>query len=320
MSSTAVTTKRELCSSENSTPLLDALQRDGFVRIPSFLSHLQLSTLRAAAETNTQLARNGKWPHIRTVPKQFPPWPNKPPDEGIWGVQHLLHPSMPGRNAFAELYFSDAVLDIVKELVGQKDAHDSDDALVMELFNLLVSPTGKRDFELCWHRDDVRPDLDPQEEQRQLDEKSPGGRQLHAQYNIALYEDSSLIVVPGSHRRIRTQAEREAEPFAPELPGQVTVTLHAGDGLFYDSNILHRGVYKGIDAETETGRMTLHGSVGLAGRGKQRARQVLQHGVGDWIDKVQFQLGGEVGERAEAMRNKLVEMGRGDDLGYSLQG
>jgi hypothetical protein len=47
--------------------------------------------------------------------------------------------------------------------------------------------------------------------------------------------------------------------------------------------------------------MTLHGSVGLAGHGKQRARQVLQHGVGEWIDKAHFELEGEVGERAEAM-------------------
>lgn len=301
--------------------LLDALQRDGFICVPSLLSHVQLSQLRTAAETITSLARIGEWPHgIRTVPKQFPPWPNKPPaekDGSIWGVQHLLHPSMPGRDAFAEVYFSDALLDIVKELVGQKDG---DDVLVMELFNLLVSPTGKRDFELCWHRDDVRPDLEPEEEQRQLDEKSQGGQQLHAQYNIALYEDSSLIVVPGSHRRVRTQAEREAEPYAPDLPGQVAVTLHAGDGLFYDSNILHRGVYTGIDSKTETGRMTLHGSVGLVGHGKQRARQVLQHGVGAWIDRAHFELGGKVGERAEAMRKRLVAMGRGDAVGYSLEG
>ena len=89
MSSPITTTKRELVSVANASPLLDALQRDGFVRIPSLLTHLQLSTLRTAAETATQLARKGEWPHIRTVPKQFPPWPREPPDEkdcSIWGV------------------------------------------------------------------------------------------------------------------------------------------------------------------------------------------------------------------------------------------
>ena len=92
------------------------------------------------------------------------------------------------------------------------------------------------------------------------------------------------------------------------------------DGLFYDSSILHRGVYKCIDPMTETGRTTLHGSVSLAGHGRQRARQVLQHGVGEWIDKAEFRLGGEAGDSAEGMRKRLVEIGRGDNLGYSLNG
>ena len=39
-------------------------------------------------------------------------------EHNIWGVQHLLHPDMTVRATFAELYFSDAILDVVKELVG----------------------------------------------------------------------------------------------------------------------------------------------------------------------------------------------------------
>lgn len=38
---------------------------------------------------------------------------------------------MPDRNAFAELYFSDVILDIVKELVGQKDSDNGADALAI---------------------------------------------------------------------------------------------------------------------------------------------------------------------------------------------
>ena len=150
----------------------------------------------------------------------------------------------------------------------------------MELFNLLVSPADKQNFELCWHRDDVRPDVSLDEEARLLKEKSPEGGQLHAQYNIALFDDASLIVVPGSHRRIRTQVERDADPYEANLPGQLLVELKSGDAVFYNSNILHRGTYKGIDSRSELGRMTLHGSVGLAGHGTERARQVLQHAVG----------------------------------------
>jgi Phytanoyl-CoA dioxygenase (PhyH) len=305
------------------TPHLDALQRDGFVVIPNLLDKHMLLGQKAACKYLTDGARQGRWPFVRTVPKQYPPWPKweKGDHHNIWGVQHLLHPDMTVRDTFAELYFSDAVLDVVKELVGLKNDEKADDKLVMELFNLLVSPAEKQDFELCWHRDDVRPDVTPEEEDRQLKEKSPGGAQLHAQYNIALFDDASLIVVPGSHRRIRTEVERNADPFEPNMPGQLVVKLKHGDAVFYDSNILHRGSYKGIDTKSELGRMTLHGSVGLAGHGTERARQVLQHAVGEYVDRAEFpEMEGPKRERAEAMRRRLVAMGKGDDLGYSLVG
>jgi hypothetical protein len=308
-----------------SSPLASALQSQGYVLIPSLLPHHVLVAMRAAAKYTTERARAGKWAHVRTVPKQYPPWHEWRAGDNIWGVQHLLHPDMLARDAFAECYFSDELLGVVKELVGaggDGGAAEDEAQLVMELFNMLVSPGQNQDFELCWHRDDVRPDVTPDEEQRLLDEKSPGGRQLHAQYNIALFEDSSLIVVPGSHRRIRTEVERNAAPHEPNLPGQLVVEMKPGDVVFYDSNILHRGVYKGIDETQELGRMTLHGSVGLAGHGNERARQVLQHGVGAWVgsEKAKFSIEGEKGRRAEEMRRRLVEMGSGQGLGFSLLG
>jgi hypothetical protein len=292
------------------------LQRDGFVIVPSLLPYHLLVALQAASKYTTERARLGKWPSVRTVPKQYPPWKPFQPSDNIWGVQHLLHPDMWVRDVFAEVYFSDPVLNVVKELLG--NVGDGD--LVMELFNLLVSPGEGVDFELQWHRDDIRPDVNEAEEERLLREKAPEGRQLHAQYNIALFEDESLIVVPGSHRRVRTDDERNADPYEKDMPGQIFVKLKPGDAVYYDSNILHRGTYKGIDTSKELGRMTLHGSVGLAGHGNERARQVLQHAVGEWVDRAQFPMEGEKGRRAEAMRKKLVEMGRGEDIGYSLEG
>ncbi|KAK7890320.1 hypothetical protein LTR67_008206 [Exophiala xenobiotica] len=307
-------------TSNASTPYLDALRKDGFVKIPSLISPKLLHALRSACEYTTDRARQGQWPYVRTVPKQYPPWHQWKPGDNIWGVQHLLHPDMKTRDTFTELYFSDEILSVVKELVGLKNDPQGYDKLVMELFNLLVSPAEQQDFELCWHRDDVRPDVSPEEEERQLKEKSPDGRQLHAQYNIALFDDASLIVVPGSHRRVRTETERAAAPYEANLPGQLVVELGPGDAVFYDSNILHRGIYEGIDSSHDLGRMTLHGSVGLAGHGTERARQVLQHAVGDWVDRAQFTVDGPKAERAEAMRQRLVAMGSGKDLGYSLVG
>ena len=94
------------------------------------------------------------------------------------------------------------------------------------------------------------------------------------------------------------------------MPGQIVVDLQPGDVVFYDNNILHRGVYSG-----ERERLVLHGSVGLKGKGGSRARNVLQHGVGEWVGRVDFGEGGlglegEVRGRAERMRDVLLEMGR----------
>lgn len=301
------------------TPLLDALRRDGFVVVPNLLDKYMLLGLKAACKYTTDAARQGKWPYVRTVPKQYPPWPKWTEGTNIWGVQHLLHPKLLARDTFAELYFGDSILDVVKELLGLKSDSNADDKLVMELFNLLVSPGQSRDFELCWHRDDVRPDVAPENEETQLNEKSPYGRQLHAQYNVALYDDASLVVVPGSHNRVRTETERSAEPYAI-LPDQLIVELKPGDAVFYNSNILHRGTYTGIDESNDRGRMTLHGSVGLARHGNERARQVLQHGVGEWVEEAKFDNPeSSITQRAEDMRHRLMQMGKGDGT-FSLEG
>lgn len=291
--------------------LLDRLNRDGFVVIPSAIGPDQLATLRAAAAEVTALARAGTWPSVRTLPKQFPPWPRNSPavarEHGIWGVQGLLHPDLPpaARAAFAAAYFGDAVVAPTRELL-----RCGDDDLVMELFNLLVRPD--RDFALRWHRDDIPAAATAAEELDRL--RRPA---YSAQWNLALYDDASLVVVPGSHRRARTDVERGADPFAPELPGQLVVRLAAGDVVFYNNNILHRGVY---DAGVE--RMTLHGSAGHVEGSALRARNVLQHGLRDWIDRVDLsQLDDETRARAEKMRASLVKMGQdAGDVGYSLDG
>ena len=121
------------------------LERDGFVVIPSVIGPDQLAKLRAAAAEATALARSGGWEHIRTVGKQFPPWPKTPGEEGIWGVQGLLHPDLPGHDEFARLYFSDAILGPSRALINGGCA---DDDLVMELFNMLVDKVQQWDPEV----------------------------------------------------------------------------------------------------------------------------------------------------------------------------
>jgi len=212
-----------------------------------------------------------------------------------------MHPAMPHAEQFVAAYFSDAIIDVVKQLLQCEDAD-----LVMELFNLLVRPEER--FELRWHRDDVSAEATAQEEMQRL-----GRPAWHAQWNLALYEDESLMVVPGSHVRARTDVERTADPWEKHLPGQVVVRLQPGDAVFYDNNILHRGVY---DPERE--RATLHGSMGHVRGGELRARNVLQHGRG-WVGEVEFEgLGEGERRRAEGMRERLQELGRvSGEVGFS---
>ncbi|KAJ9133424.1 Phytanoyl-CoA dioxygenase [Pleurostoma richardsiae] len=288
--------------------LLDRLNRDGFVVIPNAITPEQVEKLREVCQTCTALARAGKWPHVRTLPKQFPPWPASGPNpaaQGIWGVQGVMHPDMPGHGEFVRMYFSDAVVGPTRELL-----QCSDDELVMELFNLLVRPD--HDFELRWHRDDIPATATPDEELARL--RQPA---FSAQWNLALYDDESLIAVPGSHTRARTDFERAADPFEKVIPGQLIVKLKPGDVVFYNNNILHRGVY---DCTKE--RMTLHGSAGHVDGSALRARNVLQHGLRGWIDRVDFSgLDEKHMARAEKMKASLIKMGReAGEVGYSLDG
>lgn len=128
--------------------LKESFEKNGFIIVSSGLNTNQLEELREASKNATALARAGKWPHIRTLPRQFPPWPSDP-SLGIWGVQQLMNPSLPGHDLFTRSYFADSTISTVQELLGGCN----EDELVMELYNLLVRP--ESDFELRWHRDDV---------------------------------------------------------------------------------------------------------------------------------------------------------------------
>lgn len=282
-----------------------SLSRDGFVRIKAALSAEQVESLRTACKHSADLARSGEWPFVRTLPKQFPPW-NEDISHGIWGVQHLLHPDLPDHETFAASYFAPYIFTAVTAIL-ECEADD----MVMELYNLLIRPDS--DFALRWHRDDIPPQVSAVEEEDRL-----SARICHAQWNLALYDDESLVVVPGSHARARTHAERSADPFEDHMPGQAVVKMQAGDIVFYNNNILHRGVYS-CRAE----RMTLHGSMGIVGMDHARARNVLQHGVGEWVDRCRFSNlhdhfdGQDISRLADGMKVRLVNMGTGNNLGYS---
>ena len=287
-----------------SSTLHASIAKDGFVIVPSILTPQELTTLRNACTSTIDLARSSQWPYLRTIPIQFPPWPKAPPaGTDIWGIQHLLHPQLPQSAIFATSYFHPRILGAAQDIMGC-----GADDLVLELYNLLIRPD--EDFVLRWHRDDVPWDASAEEEMERLAKPA-----FHAQWNLVLYDDESLVVVPESHARAKTKKERDGDVMG-SMPEEKVVRLKAGDAVFYNNNIIHRGMYW-----SNVERMTLHGSVGDVRGGRLRARNVLQHAVGEWVEDCDFSaLDGETRERAEAMRKRLVELGRDSgDVGYSLE-
>ena len=91
-----------------------------------------------------------------------------------------------------------------------------------------------------WHRDHHPIDTAPLH--GYIDDIIEGGPR-YVQWNIPLYDDSVLWVIPGSHLRLNTPEENElmlADPCRP-LPNGVQTHLEAGDGVVYILPILHWG-------------------------------------------------------------------------------
>ncbi|KAK0524955.1 hypothetical protein OC834_005338 [Tilletia horrida] len=262
--------------------LRDAYERDGFVIVDGiFTSAEELDALRTAAADVVQLTRKGGWPHRRVVGKQFPPFDEVTQD--YWGVQHLMSPALPHSRLFTSFYAS-RVLDVSSALLGVPLSQ-----MQLELFNLLINPT-QHAFALGWHRDDIKPSISTEEERRVLvaDQARAGAAKDGGgiQWNAALYDDACLFVVPGTHRRVRTEQERKANATPPPPPTPIPqgkelstqekealdgaweldppttqrVVLKAGQSAFYSQRILHRASYLPNQI-----RATLHGCYGESG-------------------------------------------------------
>jgi hypothetical protein len=283
----------------------DEIEENGFTLIRGFLTADEVAKYRKASEDLIEYARAGKWSEVRTRGKQFPPWPaNYSPD--IWGVSGLLNPKLGDLSTpFHDFYASDKIIAVVEDILQVPKQE-----LSMELMNMLINPL--TDFDLEWHRDTIRPESTEQEEREELAKNQYAG----AQFNLSLTEDKCLIVVPKSHNRVRTPAEREKTINGTRreyIDGQITVDLHPGDLVFYNNNILHRGSYSAKNV-----RITLHGSYGNAEEGKTRAKGILQHGVAKWLPSLTSE-----NQNLLMLKEKLMNLVKefeGVELGYALEG
>lgn len=106
-------------------------------------------------------------------------------------------------------------------------------------FMFMCNPTTDRG-PANWHRDIHPIDQAPLSGlQMDLLNNAPG----YVQWNIPLYDDDVLWVVPKSHRRVNTEEENRCltEDAHKPLPGSIPVNLKAGDGVVYTNTILHWG-------------------------------------------------------------------------------
>ncbi|KAJ3715302.1 hypothetical protein DFJ43DRAFT_1213149 [Lentinula guzmanii] len=291
-----------------STSIKDTYDRQGFVVVPGLIPPHDFLKLQEASDAAVNRTRKGSWPYRRTVGKQFPPFDNDNPDS--WGVQHVMHPDL-GESAivFSKWYTSDDLTRVCAELL-QCEEKD----LQLELFNLLINPL-EHSFALRWHRDDVKENALSEEEQTALNKWHTGVR------NLALYEDSCLYVVPGSHRVPRTPAQRAHSctldpPDHPmDMPGAILLTLKPGETVFYNSNILHCASY-----DHTVKRATLHACTGDARYGAARGRNILQHGL-SWVNDERFR--DQLTLKGKRMLDLLLELQKNssaDEAGYSLDG
>lgn len=159
---------------------------------------------------------------------------------------HLL--TKPGTEPIHHAFYHPKVLQIVEELIGPQ--------LIVNNASILASNPGVN-YQLGWHRDVI------QIPENEIEDRLFSSERFHnsVQINLPLVEESALWVVPGSHNRPNTAEEDAAfngtkhyAPLDADMPGGEIVLLNAGQAVFYNNNLIHRG----LGENTILPRRTLH--------------------------------------------------------------
>ena len=159
---------------------------------------------------------------------------------------HLL--TKPGTEAIHHAFLQKKVMDIVEELIGPD--------LIINNASILAFNPGVS-YKLGWHRDVIQI---PEEE---IEDRLFSKQRFHnsVQINLPLVQEDALEIVPGSHNRPNNELENQAfkgtkhyAPLEAEMPGAMKVSLKAGEAVFYNNNLIHRG----YSDNSQVPRRTLH--------------------------------------------------------------
>ncbi|MCH8289972.1 phytanoyl-CoA dioxygenase family protein [Candidatus Poribacteria bacterium] len=209
---------------------IQSFLENGYVIRRGVLSQRDIETYRAAVDRILYKCRIEKaHQYLRHIDGE---------KDDIWGVNNIFHPSI-REHALVESVGHPQILGVIEDLIGTQ--------LRYHLCTLLVS-SEQKPYHINWHRDSARDGEVPLE-------RLLARLKSHVQLNGALYDDETLYIVPGSHRREITDAEREILRNSPkaDMPNQMAVKLQAGDIVFYNSSLLHKGYNK-----SGAKRQTLH--------------------------------------------------------------
>ena len=188
--------------------------------------------------------------------------PDDPPG-GVWEAHGqprvgIMNPGLVDEKSAdaVEIWLHENTLGVAQQLLCRPEA-------TIAFMSVMCNPVRDHGPDK-WHRDVHPIDMGPLSN-LQVDLVENGPR--YVQWNIPLYDDSVLWVVPGSHRRLNTAEENHhllQDPKAP-LPGGVPVELNAGDGVAYANIFLHWG-----SAYNATLRRTLHGGHSIFSRNREK--------------------------------------------------
>ena len=233
----------------------------GYLILRNVIPPDKLEALRASCETILD-RQKAVWTRERG--------PNEPPGGEYETVrQPRVHMERPGlideqtANVIEDFWVADETLDIASQILCNPQPNVSSMMMMCNPVRDWPGGTG-------WHRDVHPVDMAPMDAlAADLIENGP----RYTQWNVPMYDDSVLWVVPGSHRRRNT--ERENSEFMNDMQGVtevsndrlqaaaegIPVELNAGDGVIYSNFLLHTG-----SNYTTKKRRTLHGGHTIFGQ------------------------------------------------------
>jgi len=211
----------------------DQFLEEGYLILRQVIPPDQLETLRTTYEIMVE-RQKVIWAQQRR--------PGDPPG-GVWetGAQPRLvlgeiADQIDAQTAPAvEFWLHENMQGVSSQLLGVEDA-------AVTQMMLMCNPRRDRGTadHRGWHRDLYPPRCAPL--QSYADDIVENGPR-YVQWNLPLYDDDVLWVLPGSHIRSTSRAENEQldkDPHVP-LPGGVQTHLKAGDGVAYILPLLHWG-------------------------------------------------------------------------------